>query len=74
LAKRKVLSAAEVSDILYAHGFRHVRTKGSHFTMQKRTAQGTITIPIPNHDPLATGTLASIIRQSGLPKTLFEVD
>ena len=42
--------------------------------MQKQTENNTITIPIPNHKQIALGTLQSIIRQSGLPKSLFESD
>jgi predicted RNA binding protein YcfA (HicA-like mRNA interferase family) len=42
--------------------------------MQLRTADGTRTVPVPDHDELRVGTLGSIIRQSGLPRTLFEVD
>jgi len=40
--------------------------------MQKRADNTTITVPVPQHDELKPGTLSSIIRQSGLPKTLFE--
>ena len=40
--------------------------------MQKVTATGTVTVPIPLHDELAIGTLASIIRQSGILKSEFE--
>jgi predicted RNA binding protein YcfA (HicA-like mRNA interferase family) len=40
--------------------------------MQKLTDQGTVSIPVPLHDALRRGTLLSIIRQSGLPKSLFE--
>jgi hypothetical protein len=40
--------------------------------MQKRTEDGTLSIPVPLHDTLKRGTLLSIIRQSGLPKSLFE--
>ncbi len=44
--------------------------------MQKKELQitghlTTITVPVPNHRELAKGTLASIIRQSKLPKDLF---
>jgi len=42
--------------------------------MQKRTEGTTITVPIPEHDELKRGTLLSIIRQSGLPRALFETD
>jgi predicted RNA binding protein YcfA (HicA-like mRNA interferase family) len=40
--------------------------------MQKRAGGTTTTIPVPDHQALKIGTLASIIRQSGLPRTLFE--
>jgi predicted RNA binding protein YcfA (HicA-like mRNA interferase family) len=40
--------------------------------MQLRTDRGTITVPVPDHRELRTGTLLSIIRQSGLPRTLFD--
>jgi predicted RNA binding protein YcfA (HicA-like mRNA interferase family) len=40
--------------------------------MQKRTEQTTVTVPVPDHAEIRLGTLMSIIRQSGLPRTLFE--
>ena len=40
--------------------------------MQRKTGQGTVTVPVPNHDAIRIGTLASIIRQSGLPRLTFE--
>ncbi len=40
--------------------------------MQKDVQGGTITVPVPDHLELRVGTLLSIIRQSGLPRTLFE--
>ena len=40
--------------------------------MQKVENDGTITVPVPDHGELRMGTLMSIIRQSGLPRTLFE--
>ena len=42
--------------------------------MQKRTATSTITVPVPDHKELRAGTLQSIIRQSQLPRSLFEVE
>jgi len=72
LGKVRVLSGQEACAILAAHGFREVRRRGSHIVMQKSGDDGTITVPIPDHPELRTGTLASIIRQSGLPRTLFE--
>jgi predicted RNA binding protein YcfA (HicA-like mRNA interferase family) len=40
--------------------------------MQKRIADSTITVPVPDHRELRTGTLMSIIRQSQLPRSIFE--
>ena len=51
-----------------------VRMRGSHIIMQRRTERSTLTVPVPNHPELAIGTLRSIIRQSRLPRTLFETD
>lgn len=67
-----VFSGAEVCSILTAHGFDEIRRKGSHVVMQKKCQETTITVPVPNHDELKIGTLQSIIRQSGLPRTVFE--
>jgi predicted RNA binding protein YcfA (HicA-like mRNA interferase family) len=40
--------------------------------MQKAIADTTITVPIPDHGELRIGTLQSIIRQCGVPKSEFE--
>lgn len=40
--------------------------------MQIETEETTITVPVPLHDTVRRGTLQSIIRQSGLAKSLFE--
>ena len=49
-----------------------VRQKGSHRMLQKRSSEGTVSVPVPLHNPVRRGTLLSIIRQSGLAKALFE--
>lgn len=41
-------------------------------SMQKVTADGTITVPVPDHAEVRIGTLQSIIRQSGVLRRLFE--
>jgi predicted RNA binding protein YcfA (HicA-like mRNA interferase family) len=41
--------------------------------MLKRSSGMTITVVVPLHDELKAGTLSSIVRQSGLPRALFEV-
>jgi predicted RNA binding protein YcfA (HicA-like mRNA interferase family) len=42
--------------------------------MQKRLETTTITVPVPLHDPVRRGTLSSIVRQSELPRALFETE
>jgi predicted RNA binding protein YcfA (HicA-like mRNA interferase family) len=72
MPKLRVLSGRDVCKILSEHGFEKVRQKGSHIIMQKRAGNSTITIPVPEHDELRTGTLLGIIRQSGLARSIFE--
>jgi len=72
LGKLRVLSGREVCHILAQHGFVQVRQRGSHIVMQKKAGGSTITVPVPDHTELRIGTLLSIIRQSGLPRSLFE--
>jgi len=73
LAKLRRPSGREVCRILSSEGFEEVRQKGSHIVMQRRSEGTTTTVPVPDHAELRTGTLSSIIRQSGLPRALFEV-
>lgn len=73
MGKLRVLSAREVCQILARHGFIEVRQRGSHIIMQQQTDKTTITVVVPNHAELRIGTLQSVIRQSGLPRSLFEV-
>ena len=42
--------------------------------MQKQIPGSTITVPVPDHKELRIGTLHSIIRQSQLPRALFELE
>lgn len=72
MPKLGVFSGREVCRILGGQGFVKVRQRGSHIVMQKQLARDTITVPIPDHRELRVGTLLSIIRQSGLPRSLFE--
>lgn len=69
-----MLSGWEVCRILERHGFTLVRRRrGSHTIMQYSAPDGdTTTVPVPDHRELRPGTLQSIIRQSGLPRTHFE--
>ena len=75
MGKLRIMSATEVCRILINNGFREMRTSGSHIVMQRKITGGqsaTVTAIVPNHTELAIGTLLSIIRQSQLPRSLFE--
>lgn len=64
MAKLPVLSGKELIRILEKNGFRQVRQKGSHVSLQK----GTYKTVVPLHDELDKGTLHSILRQCGLSR------
>ena len=72
MAKLRILSGREVCALLAQHGYEEIRQRGSHIIMQKKTEDSTITIPVPNHKEIRTGTLMSIIRQSRLDRSIFE--
>ncbi|MBM81094.1 MAG: hypothetical protein CMJ78_10930 [Planctomycetaceae bacterium] len=73
MAKLRRLSAREVIAILTAHGFVEARQRGSHIALQATDEDDkTPTVIVPNHKEIRTGTLRSIIRQSQLPRELFE--
>jgi len=60
--------------LLGEHGFSEVRRRGSHIIVQRREGGRTITVPVPDHAEIRRGTLLSIIRQSQLPRNVFERD
>jgi len=72
LARLRVLSGQAVCRLLAEQGFAEVRRRGSHVVMQKKADDTTITVPVPDHPELRIGTLRAIIRQSQLPRSLFE--
>jgi predicted RNA binding protein YcfA (HicA-like mRNA interferase family) len=67
------LSGKEICAILVNHGFKSIRQRGSHVVMQKKTHDSTITVIVPDHSEIKRGTLKSIIRQSQVPPSNFEV-
>lgn len=66
----KRIPSAEFIAILTAHGFDFVSQRGSH-TKYRDALGRTVIIPHPRKD-IPVGTLRSMIRQSGLPKELFD--
>lgn len=72
MGRLRTLSGKQVCAILAEHGFLKVRQRGSHVVMQKSITGSTITVPVPMHPEVRTGTLLSIIRQSGVERRAFE--
>ena len=72
MGKLRVFSGKEICRLLARHGFVKVRKRGSHIVMQRRTEEGTATIPVPDQSEIRRGTLQSIVRQSGLSRREFE--
>lgn len=73
MPKLGLFSGREICRILAKEGFVEVRQRGSHIVMQKEMEGTTVTVIVPDHSEIRVGTLTSIIRQSQLPRTLFEV-
>jgi predicted RNA binding protein YcfA (HicA-like mRNA interferase family) len=67
------MSGREVRALLQPNGFQFVRQRGSHMVMQCGLPGTTVTAIVPDHAELRIGTLQSIIRQSQLPRELFEI-
>lgn len=68
MPRLRVFSGAELCDLLTKQGFQKVRQRGSHLIMSR----GTVSFPVPLHREVDRSTLSAIIRQSGLPRSLFE--
>jgi len=71
LGKLRKLSGKEICRIRVEHGFERIRQRGSHVVMQK-PGNPAVTVPVPPHKIVKTGTLMSIIRQSGIDRKVFE--
>lgn len=59
--KLPTISGQKLISLLTALGYQTVRQKGSHIRLEKITPAGPHKITIPNHNPLAKGTLNDIL-------------
>lgn len=73
MGKLRVFSGKDLCRLLTRHGFVEVRKRGSHIVMQRKISERTLTVPVPDHSEIRKGTLQSIVRQSGLPRSEFEI-
>lgn len=58
-------SSRELIALLQTDGWRHERTRGSHWHFKHPTKKGTITVPHPVKD-LPKGTVKGILKSAGL--------
>lgn len=66
MGRLPVVSGKETIRALEKAGFVRARQAGSHVVLQKPLPGTTVTVVVPDHPELATGTLRAIIRKSGL--------
>ena len=66
MTKLPLLSAHKIIKALSKVGFEQVSQKGSHIKLKRKDGDKTRIVIVPNYKEIPTGTLRSIIRQSGL--------
>jgi predicted RNA binding protein YcfA (HicA-like mRNA interferase family) len=66
MPKLPSVSGERLVHALKRAGFVELRQKGSHISLEKRTAERTFRTVVPQHQTLAKGTLSDILRQAGL--------
>lgn len=71
MASDPAVSGKEAVRALRKLGFRLDRIEGSHHMLIKDNHPHTVVVPIHTSKPLPRGTLASIIRVSGVGKKRF---
>jgi predicted RNA binding protein YcfA (HicA-like mRNA interferase family) len=69
MAKFTSISGRRVVKAFQTHGWQVVRQKGSHIVMVKEGHEATLSVP--NYNPVAKGTLRSLIRSAGLTVAEF---
>lgn len=68
----KLYSARTIIKILERNGFSQISQRGSHIKLQKRAEREKLTVIVPNHKEIATGTFSSILRQARMSRKEFE--
>lgn len=68
----RVLSWQQVCRILERQGFVLRRQRGGHMRYRGVVEGEEKNVSIPRHRTIKPGTLGDIIKQSGLPRDLFE--
>jgi predicted RNA binding protein YcfA (HicA-like mRNA interferase family) len=66
MAKLPSVSGERVIRALKRAGFVELRQKGSHVSLERRTAEQVFRTVVPTHSEIAKGTLSDILKQAGL--------
>jgi len=66
MPKLPKVSGAKLVHILERHGYRQVRTKGSHVRLYPPESSNAKKITVPLHKELKSGTLSNIMKDAGL--------
>lgn len=70
--KLPVISGTEVIKLLQKEGFSVTRQRGSHVSLHKKLADGTIAlVVVPMKSEIKKGTLLSIIKQARMTREEF---
>ncbi|MCX6020367.1 MAG: type II toxin-antitoxin system HicA family toxin [Chloroflexi bacterium] len=72
MPRLRVFSGKELCDLLGQYGYVEVRRQGSHIMLRCQTNDQPVTVAVPSHPEITIGTLRSLIRQTRLPRSLFE--
>lgn len=67
----KSVSPRQAIDVLYQHGWQEVRTKGDHHYFRKEGVTVCVASRGRAHSAIPDGTLADLIRRTGIPKNDF---
>ena len=62
----KEVSGKKLVSVLKKHGWDLIRSKGSHFTLEKPGREGRVTVPVHGNKPLAPSLLARLMKDTDL--------
>ena len=72
--KLPVVSGKKLISFLKSLGYSIARQRGSHVRLEKTTPAGIHKITIPNHDPIAKGTLHDILSKVSIWNQISKED
>jgi predicted RNA binding protein YcfA (HicA-like mRNA interferase family) len=68
------VSGKRLISLMKALGYQIVRQRGSHVRLEKHTPAGTHKITVPDHDPIARGTLGDILHKLSIWNQISKED